>query len=86
MRTLWDAPYHRLGHMHPNAYTVGWGRAASSAGRITVVGDIAYDFGMATVDVVRSPASGQSGVARSWSGHESPSPVPAGTSGHPRSN
>jgi uncharacterized protein YkwD len=80
VQTLWDAPYHRLGMIHPNAYTVGWG-FASSGTRYTVVGDIAYDFGMSTVDVVRSPARGQSGVATSWSGRESPSPVPAGTSG-----
>jgi len=81
VRSLWDAPYHRLGMIHPNAYTVGWGRAASASGRVTVVGDIAYDFGMSTVDVVRSPARGQGGVATSWRGYESPSPVPAGTSG-----
>ncbi len=80
VRQLWDAPYHRLGLMHPNAYTVGWGNAASGSG-YKVVGDIAYDFGMSTVGVVRSPARGQSGVTTSWSGHESPSPVPAGTSG-----
>ncbi len=80
VRQLWDAPYHRLGLMHPNAYTVGWGSAASGSG-YKVVGDIAYDFGMPTVGVVRSPARGQSGIPTSWSGHESPSPVPAGTSG-----
>ncbi len=81
VRSLWDAPYHRLGMIHPNAYAVGWGAAASSTGRVTVVGDFAYDFGMATVDVVRSPARGQSGIPTSWSGRESPSPVPAGTRG-----
>jgi hypothetical protein len=67
--------------IHPNSFAVGWGAAAGSTGRVTVVGDIAYDFGMATVDVVRSPARGQGGIATSWSGRESPSPVPAGTSG-----
>ena len=80
VQSLWDAPYHRLGMIHPNAYTVGWG-AASGGTRYQVVGDIAYDFGMSTVNVVRSPASGQSGIATSWSGRESPSPVPAGTTG-----
>jgi uncharacterized protein YkwD len=80
VRTLWDAPYHRLGMIHPNAYTIGWG-AAQSGTRYQVVGDIADDFGMATVDVVRSPARGQSGIPTSWSGRESPSPVPTGTTG-----
>jgi hypothetical protein len=80
VRTLWDAPYHRLGMIHPNAFTIGWGRAATSTGRINVVGNIAYDFGRATVDVVRSPARGQTNVPTSWNGRESPSPVPAGTS------
>jgi uncharacterized protein YkwD len=80
VRSLWDAPYHRLGMIHPNSFAVGWGSAASSTGRVTVVGDIAYDFGMATVDLVRSPARGQNGVPTSWNGRESPSPVPAGTS------
>ena len=80
VQQLWDAPYHRLGMIHPNAYTVGWG-SASAGTRFQVVGDIAYDFGMSTIDVVRSPARGQSGIATSWSGRESPSPVPAGTSG-----
>ncbi len=78
--SLWDAPYHRLGMIHPNAYTIGWGRAAGGWG-YQVVGDISYDFGMSTVDIVRSPSRGQSGVPTSWSGHESPSPVPAGSSG-----
>ncbi len=80
VRQLWDAPYHRLGLLHPNAYTVGWGSAASGGG-YKVVGDIAYDFGMPTVDVVRSPAAAQSGIPTAWNGYESPSPVPAGTSG-----
>jgi uncharacterized protein YkwD len=81
VRSLYDAPYHRLGMIHPHAYAVGWGSAASSTGRVTVVGNFAYDFSMAAPDVVRSPARGQSGIATSWSGRESPSPVPAGTSG-----
>jgi uncharacterized protein YkwD len=80
VQRLWDAPYHRLGMIHPNAYTVGWGSASTGNGH-QVVGDIAYDFGMSTVDVVRSPARGQSGIPTSWSGRESPSPVPAGSSG-----
>ena len=83
VRTLWDAPYHRLGMLHPNAIAVGWGRAPATSGYASyqVVGDIAYDFGRSTVDVVRSPAAGQAGIATSWSGHESPSPVPPGSSG-----
>lgn len=83
VRSLWDAPYHRLGMLHPNAFAVGWGRAQTSGSYAAyqVVGNFAYDFGMPTVDVVRSPASGQSGIPTSWSGRESPSPVPAGTSG-----
>jgi len=81
VRTLWDAPYHRLGLMHPQTKFVGWGRAASSSGRYQVVGNIGKDFSTVPIDVVRSPARGQQGIPSSWSGHESPSPVPAGSSG-----
>ena len=76
---LWDAPYHRLGLMHPSASSAGWGHSdlASSA----TVGDITYDFGIRSVDFVRSPASGQTSIPTSWGGGESPSPLPAGVSG-----
>jgi hypothetical protein len=76
---LWDAPYHRLGLMHPSASSAGWGHS-DLAGSATV-GDITYDFGIRSVDFVRSPANGQTGIPTSWSGNESPSPLPAGVSG-----
>jgi uncharacterized protein YkwD/Tfp pilus assembly protein PilX len=80
VRQLWDAPYHRLGMMHPNATTIGWGHSELN-GRQNNVGDIVYNFGFRAVEFVRSPAHMQTNIPTSWSGHESPSPVPAGTSG-----
>jgi len=80
VRQLWDAPYHRLGLMHPNATTIGWGHSELN-GRQSNVGDIVYDFGIRPVEFVRSPAHMQTNIATSWSGQESPSPVPSGTSG-----
>jgi len=80
VRQLWDAPYHRLGMMHPNATTIGWGHSELN-GRQNNVGDIVYNFGFRPVDFVRSPAHMQTNIPTSWSGRESPSPVPAGTSG-----
>ncbi|TME77159.1 MAG: CAP domain-containing protein, partial [Chloroflexi bacterium] len=77
VRQLWDAPYHRLGLMHPSASTLGWGHS-DIGGRGTTVGDIAYDFGLRPVDFVRSPAHGQTNIPTSWSGNESPNPLPAG--------
>jgi hypothetical protein len=65
--------------MHPSASSAGWGHSdlASSA----TVADITYDFGIRSVDFVRSPANGQTSIPTSWSGNESPNPLPAGTSG-----
>ena len=80
VRQLWDAPYHRLGMMHPNATTIGWGHSELN-GRLNNVGDIVYNFGIRPVEFVRSPAHMQTNIPTSWSGQESPSPVPAGTSG-----
>ncbi len=80
VRQLWDAPYHRLGMMHPNATTIGWGHSELN-GRQSNVGDIVYNFGIRPVDFVRSPANMQTNIPTSWSGQESPSPVPAGSSG-----
>jgi len=77
VRQLWDAPYHRLGLMHPSASTMGWG-FSTIGGRGTVVGDIAYNFGLRPVDFVRSPAHNQTNIPTSWSGNESPNPLPAG--------
>lgn len=77
---LWDAPYHRLGMMHPNSVSTGWGYSAVGS-RGSTVGDFVYDFGGRPVDFVRSPANGQGGIPTSWSGQESPNPLPAGTSG-----
>ena len=80
VRQLWDAPYHRLGLMHPNATTIGWGHSELN-GRLSNVGDIVYNFGIRPVEFVRSPAHMQTNIPTSWSGQESPSPVPAGSSG-----
>jgi hypothetical protein len=80
VRQLWDAPYHRLGLMHPSASTMGWGHS-DLGGRGSTVGDIAYNFGLRPVEFVRSPANRQTSIPTSWSGHESPSPLPAGVSG-----
>jgi uncharacterized protein YkwD len=80
VRQLWDAPYHRLGLMHPNATTIGWGHSELN-GRQSNVGDIVYNFGIRPVEFVRSPGHLQTNIPTSWSGGESPSPVPAGTSG-----
>ena len=76
VRSLWVLPYHRLGLMHPHAVVVGWGHAELDGRRVTV-GVIVYDFGSASPDVVRSPASGQR-VAPSWDGEEFPDVLPAG--------
>ncbi|MEK6206085.1 MAG: CAP domain-containing protein [Chloroflexota bacterium] len=80
VRQLWDAPYHRLGMMHPNATTIGWGHS-ELGGRQSNVGDIVYNFALRPVEFVRSPAHMQTNIPTSWSGHESPSPLPAGVSG-----
>jgi len=80
VRQLWDAPYHRLGMMHPNATAIGWGHSELN-GRQNNVGDIVYNFGIRPVEFVRSPANRQTSIPTSWGGQESPSPVPAGTSG-----
>src|SRR5438477_4051383 len=77
---LWDAPYHRLGMMHPNSVATGWGYSTLGS-RGSVVGDFVYDFSQRPVSFVRSPAAGQTGIATSWSGQESPNPLPAGVSG-----
>src|SRR5256886_4448309 len=80
VRQLWDAPYHRLGMMHPNATNIGWGHSDLN-GRETTVGDLVYNFGFRAVDFVRSPANMQTNIPVSWSGHESPNPLPSGVSG-----
>ena len=80
LEQLWDAPYHRLGMMHPNSVSTGWGHSDLN-GRSTTVGDFVYDFAPRPVPFVRSPANGQSGIPTSWSGNESPSPLPSGVSG-----
>jgi uncharacterized protein YkwD len=77
---LWDAPYHRLGMMHPNSVSTGWGYSTVGS-RPSTVGDFVYDFSQRPVQFVRSPANGQAGIPTSWSGQESPSPLPAGVSG-----
>jgi uncharacterized protein YkwD len=77
---LWDAPYHRLGMMHPNSVSSGWGFSTVGS-RPSTVGDFVYDFSQRPVQFVRSPAAGQTGIPTSWSGGESPSPLPAGVSG-----
>ena len=77
---LWDAPYHRLGMMHPNSVSTGWGYSVLGS-RGSTVGDFVYDFSKRPVNYVRSPAAGQSGIPTSWSGQESPNPLPSGVSG-----
>ena len=77
---LWDAPYHRLGMMHPNSVSTGWGYSTVGS-RPSTVGDFVYDFSQRPVSYVRSPAAGQAGIPTSWSGQESPNPLPAGTAG-----
>lgn len=77
MTELWAAPYHRLGMMHPHNVVAGWGHSSVN-GREDTVGDFVYDFGSAAPSVVRSPAAGQTGIPTSWSGSESPNPLPAG--------
>ena len=77
VRQLWDAPYHRLGMMHPSASSMGWGHSLLG-GRGTTVGNITYNFGIRSVEFVRSPAHGQTNIPTTWSGNESPSPLPAG--------
>lgn len=81
VRKLWDAPYHRLGMMHPQTRVFGWGREPRPSGGVVVVGNIGKDFSTVPADVVRSPARGQTGIPTSWSGQESPSPVRPGSSG-----
>jgi hypothetical protein len=56
---------------------MGWGYSAIG-GRGTTVGDITYNFGLRPVDFVRSPAHNQTNIPASWSGNESPNPLPAG--------
>src|SRR5712691_2731491 len=80
VRQLWDAPYHRLGMMHPQATTIGWGHSSLN-GRESTVADLVYDFGFRAVDFVRSPGDRQTNIPTSWSGRESPNPLPAGVSG-----
>src|SRR5437016_10236367 len=73
VRQLWDAPYHRLGLMHPNATTLGWGHSELS-GRETTGGDLVYAFGFRAVDFVRSRAVGQTNSPTPSSGHASANP------------
>lgn len=77
---LWDAPYHRLGMMHPNSVSTGWGHSDLGS-RGATVGDFVYDFSQRPVDFVRSPAAGQTGIPTSWGGGESPNPLPSGVGG-----
>jgi len=79
VQQLWDAPYHRLGLMHPSAIATGWGHS-ELAGSATVA-NIVYDFSRRPVDFVRSPAAGQTNIPPSWSGNETPSPLPSGVRG-----
>lgn len=76
---LWHAPYHRLGMMHPSTIATGWGHSDLN-GRSSTVGNLVYEFSHRPVDFVRSPADRQV-VPPSWSGVESPSPLPAGVRG-----
>jgi hypothetical protein len=77
MTELWAAPYHRLGMMHGHNVVGGWGHS-SLGSRERTVGDFAYDWSISPPAVLRSPAAGQTGIPTSWSGNESPSPLPSG--------
>ncbi|MGH2451923.1 MAG: CAP domain-containing protein [Candidatus Limnocylindria bacterium] len=79
LEELWHAPYHRIGMMHPNTFTAGWGHSDIN-GNSNTVGNLVKDFSLRPVEFVRSPAHGQTGIPPSWSGNESPSPLPAGAS------
>ena len=73
---LWDAPYHRVGMMHPNAVATGWGH--SDLSMASTVADIVYDYSIRPADFIRSPAAGQTAIPTSWNGVETPSPLPPG--------
>jgi hypothetical protein len=66
--------------MHPNSVSTGWGFSTVGS-RGSTVGDFVYDFSQRPVSFVRSPAAGQTSIPTSWSGQESPNPLPAGVSG-----
>ncbi|TME88474.1 MAG: CAP domain-containing protein [Chloroflexi bacterium] len=71
VRQLWDAPYHRLGLIHPSASTMGWG-FSTIGGRGSVVGDIAYNFGLRDLvewQRVTESAPGRRFAARRLSDH-----------------
>lgn len=80
LEELWHAPYHRIGMMHPNTAWTGWGHSDLN-GRSNTVGNFVKDFALRPVEFVRSPAHLQTGVPPSWSGIESPSPLPSGVRG-----
>src|SRR5260370_17523773 len=73
---LWDAPYHRLGMMHPNSVSTGWGYSTVGS-RGSTVGDFVYDFGGPPVDLVPSPAHAHGRIPTTRTGPESPHPPPA---------
>ena len=77
VRQIWDAPYHRLALLHPNAIAAGWGHSGLG-GRERTVGDLAFDMARSAAEFVRSPANGQTGIPTSWDNMEIPSPIPAG--------
>lgn len=76
---LWAAPYHRLGMMHPQSVLAGWGWS-TALGHTAAVADFVYDFGSPAPNEVHSPGSNQTGIPTTWSGAESPSPLPSGAS------
>lgn len=69
---MFDAPYHRLPFLHPQAGALGTG----AAGKLN--GDLATTLLFEqkdTVATVVSPAAGQQEVPTRWYGHESPDPL-----------
>ena len=59
---LWDAPYHRLGMMHPNSVATGWGYSTAGS-RPSTVGDFVYDFSQRPVHPLILPQRDCSNVS-----------------------
>lgn len=66
---LFDAPYHRIPFMLPQAWD--WGYGQQDAYHVMNVGVAP----METVRIVHAPAAGETGVPLQWDGHEVPDPL-----------
>lgn len=67
VRSLFDAPYHRIAFLQPGSTVLG---AGMIDGALTADFVLSPDCG-----VSYSPASGQTGVPVAWDGNETPSPL-----------